>query len=266
MEYFCKQVQRGNALTMDPLVEIRELDFALNGSYILEKINLEIEAGEMVGIIGPNGAGKTTLLRLLLGLIWQTGGEIKIFGLSPSRLGRKREAIGYMPQRPALDRRFPLSVLDVVFMGLHTPATLGRPLTRERREKGRRSLEQVGLAALQDRPFGELSGGEQQRVFLARALCREPQLLLLDEPNAGLDLPTQHHFFNLLQQLQKEHNLTVIMVSHDLAAIARYAHRLVCINRTMHVHGRPGEVLSSPHLEKAYRCEFDLLLGWKGGK
>lgn len=246
------------------VVESRDLHYSVNGNHILEKIDLEIKAGEMVGIIGPNGAGKTSLLRLLLGLIRPTGGEVKIFGFPPARLGNKREAIGYMPQRPVFDRRFPLCVLDVVHMGLNTLGTLGRPLTREQREKGRRSLQQVGLAALRDRPFGELSGGEQQRVFLARALCREPQLLLLDEPNAGLDLPTQHQFFGLLQRLQQEQNLTIIMVSHDLAAVARYAHRLACINRTMHVHGEPREVLSSPHLEKAYRCEFDLLFGREG--
>ncbi|MEW5920884.1 MAG: ABC transporter ATP-binding protein [Bacillota bacterium] len=247
------------------VVEIRDLDYAVNGNQILEKINLQIEAGEFVGIIGPNGAGKTTLLRLLLGLIRQTSGQVRIFGLPPAQLGKKREAIGYMPQRPTFDRRFPLSTLDVVNMGLVTAGSLGCPLTRKQREKARCSLEQVGLAALQNRPFSRLSGGEQQRAFLARAICREPLLLLLDEPNTGLDLPTQHNFFNLLQQLQHKYNLTVVMVSHDLVAIARFAHRLVCINRTMHVHGKPLDVLNSPHLEKAYRCEFDVLFGRERG-
>ena len=250
---------------MGHVVEIRDLFYGVNGCQILEHINLEIEKGEMVGIIGPNGAGKTTLMRLLLGLVRQSRGDVKIFGLPPMRLGRQREAIGYMPQRPVFDRRFPLSALDVVNMGQVTAGTLGRPLTTQQREKARQSLYQVGLLSLQDRPFGQLSGGEQQRTFLARAICRQPCLLLLDEPNAGLDLPTQHKFFELLQQLQQLHTLTVVMVSHDLAAIARYAHRLVCINRTMHVHGKPLDVLNSPDLEKAYRCEFDVLFGRERG-
>ena len=214
-----------------------------------------------MGIIGPNGGGKTTLLRLLLGLISQHDGEVRIFGLPPAELGKQREAIGYIPQRPVFARHFPVSILDVVTMGLVTGSLLGRPLTREQRGKVHHSLEQVGLLSLRHKPFNRLSGGQQQLAFLARALCRAPELLLLDEPNAGLDLSSQHRFFDLLQSLQQKQNLTVVMVSHDLAAIARHADRLVCINCTMHVHGKPGDVLNSPDLEKAYRCEFDLLFG-----
>lgn len=244
-----------------PVVKTMDLCFSFNGQEVLKNINLEIMAGEMVGIIGPNGAGKTTLLRLLLGLLKPSSGHIELFGVRPHRLGKERDAVGYMPQRTNFDRNFPLSVLDVVKMGLVTSGALGRPFFRGHLEKVKLSLEKVGLYSLKDKHFGELSGGQQQRVFLARALCKEPALLILDEPNAGLDLPTQYHFFSLLQELQQAENLTVVMVSHDLAVIARYANKLACINKTMHVHGTPPEVLNSPLLEKAYRCEYEILFG-----
>lgn len=217
----------------------------------------------MVGIIGPNGAGKTTLLRIFLGLLKPDSGYVHIFGRTPETLGQEREKVGYMPQRSVHKQNFPVSTLDVVLMGLVTSAVLGRGFSREQHEKARQSLAKVGLLELQDKPFSILSGGQQQRVFLARAIAKEPRLLLLDEPNAGLDLPAQGRFFNLLVELQETQGLTVVMVSHDLTIIARYAHKLVCINRTMHIHGSPSEVLNSPHLEEAYRCEYDILFGSK---
>ncbi|RJX27987.1 MAG: ABC transporter ATP-binding protein [Dethiobacter sp.] len=248
-------------MTGPAVIETRDLNVYLEEHHILENINISIASGEMAGIIGPNGAGKTTLMRVLLGLVRATAGQVKIFGRTPEMLGGMRDEIGYIPQRPVFHRHFPVSTLDVVLMGMVTPTSLGRPFSRLQREKARDSLEMVGLWDLEAKPFTELSGGQQQRAFLARALCREPRLLLLDEPNAGLDLPAQSRFFTLLGELQQSHNLTVVMVSHDLTLIARYAHKLICINRTMHVHGSPAEVLNSPHLEKAYRCEFDVLFG-----
>jgi zinc transport system ATP-binding protein len=215
----------------------------------------------MVGIIGPNGAGKTTLLRIFLGLLKPGSGYVDLFGRAPETLGQEREKVGYMPQRSVHKLNFPVSTLDVVLMGLVTSAVLGRGFTANQYEKARQSLAKVGLQELEKKPFSILSGGQQQRVFLARAIAKEPLLLLLDEPNAGLDLPAQGRFFNLLAELQETQGLTVVMVSHDLTVIARYAHKLICINRTMHIHGSPAEVLNSPHLEKAYRCEYDVLFG-----
>jgi zinc transport system ATP-binding protein len=248
-------------MTSPAVIETHELNVFLEGHHILEDINISVTSGEMAGIIGPNGAGKTTLLRLLLGLIRPSAGQVKIFGRPPEMLGGMRDQIGYIPQRPVFDWHFPVSTLDVVLMGMVTSTSLGRPFSRLQREKALHSLEMVGLSDIQDKPFTGLSGGQQQRAFLARAICKEPRLLLLDEPNAGLDLPAQSRFFTLLGKLQQSHNLTVVMVSHDLTLIARYAHKLICINRTMHVHGSPAEVLNSPHLEKAYRCEYEVLFG-----
>ncbi len=243
------------------VVKTEGLSMLLNGSVILEDINLGIYPGEMVCIIGPNGAGKTTLLRILLGLVRPTSGTVTVFGVSPRDLGEKRDLIGYMPQKPLYQRNFPLSVLDVVAMGAVTKSTMGRPLSRLQRNMALQGLEKVGLQELAGYPFNELSGGQQQRVFLARALSKAPCLLFLDEPNAGLDLPTQGRFFKLLKELQEKDGLTVVMVSHDLAVVAAYANRLLCINRSMHVHGSPADVLNSPLLGEAYRCEYEVLFG-----
>lgn len=243
------------------VIEAIDLCFFKEGQKILENITFQIRRGELAGIIGPNGAGKTTLLRLLLGLVKPTSGRALIFGVPPEKLGKLREKIGYMPQRPHFDRLFPLSVLDVVAMGGFTRSFLGKPFARGQREKARLSLEKVGLLFLENKPFADLSGGQQQRAFLARALLKDPEILLLDEPNTGLDLPTQQRFFSLLEELRKSQGITVMMVSHDLPAIARYADRLICINRTLRSLGPPSEVLDSPALEQAYSSGFDLFYG-----
>ena len=242
-------------------VSVRNVSVLLEGNMVLEGIDLDIHWGEMVGIIGPNGAGKTTLLRLMLGLLDSYRGTVQVMGSSPSRLGEKRDAIGYLPQRPEVTPQFPLSVLDVVSMGLITPNLVGRPLGKKCRQLAWDCLEKVGLLPLINKPFTQLSGGERQRVFLARALIKSPCLLFLDEPNAGLDLPTQNRFMTLLKNLQEQQELTIVMVSHDLAVMAGYADRLICINRTMHVHGSPAEVMESPRLGEAYRCKYELLFG-----
>lgn len=248
----------------DPLNEIaiqaRHLNVTLGEQTVLEDVTFDIEKASIVGVVGPNGAGKTTLLRVLLGLVKSYTGEINVFQLPPDRLGPKRHTIGYVPQRSTFNRRFPISVLDVVTMGRISCRGLGRFLNRVDRQAALESLERVNAADLAHRPIGELSGGQQQRVFLARALCSHTRLLLLDEPNTGLDAPSQKQFFDLLHQLREEEGLTVIVVSHDLTMIGQYADTLLCINRKMHVHGSPAEVLDSPDLSEAYSCEFDRLV------
>jgi len=242
-------------------VETESLFIKFGYNLVLEDVSLSIKSGEMAGIIGPNGAGKTTLMKIMLGLIKPTSGMVRILGSSPDKMGKKRDLIGYMPQRPTFEHYFPLSCLDVVTMGAFTASSLGRPSIRRQQDKARRSLEKVGMLSLEQKPFSELSGGEQQRIFLARALVKEPRLLFLDEPNAGLDLPTQNNFFSLLKELQSGDGITVVMVSHDLLMISRFADQLFCINRMMHAHGVPRDVLQSNKLEEAYRCEVDLLFG-----
>lgn len=242
-----------------PAVFVDELTVIIGTVTVLQEISFEVNRGEMIGVIGPNGGGKTTLLQTLLGLIKPFSGRALLLGCPCERLGPIREKIGYIPQYRNYDRRFPLSAEDVVKMGFYSPRTLLRPLKREEKEACREILSVVGALHLAARPFGDLSGGEQQRVLLARALVRHPELLLLDEPNTGLDLTAQHHFLERLRQLQRDYKLTVLLVSHDILSLAGYADRLLCINRSMHIHGQPQQVLQSPALKKAYRCSYDLL-------
>ncbi len=226
---------------------------------VLQEITFEVNSGEMIGLIGPNGGGKTTLLQTLLGLIKPFSGEARVLGFPIGNLGPVRSKIGYIPQRRAYDRHFPLSAADVVKTGFYSSQTLLRPLRREEKTGCREMLDAVDALHLAARPFGDLSGGEQQRVLLARALIRRPTLLLLDEPNTGLDLTVQQLFMEQLQRLRRNYGLTVLLVSHDIASLAAFADRLFCVNGTMHIHSEPQQILRSPDLQKACRCSFDLL-------
>ncbi|MFN8626802.1 MAG: ABC transporter ATP-binding protein [Candidatus Binatia bacterium] len=241
------------------IVDVRNLAVERDGHPVLWDITFAVAAGKFLGIIGPNGAGKTTLLRVLLGLIAPTRGSVCVLQRPPGELGRGAHQIGYVPQRLEFDPRFPVSVRDVVMMGRVCCLGLFRFPRREDWRKVDESIEYVGLSGQERRRLGELSGGEQQRAFVARALCAETKLLLLDEATTGLDLPAQHELYALLQRLRRELGLTVIAVSHDLLALGVHADNLICINGTTHIHGNPRMVLQSDQLREAYRCEFDFL-------
>ncbi|MFQ5665816.1 MAG: metal ABC transporter ATP-binding protein [Candidatus Binatia bacterium] len=242
-----------------PIVEVRDLAVDIDGRPVLWDINFSIVPGTFLGVIGPNGAGKTTLLRVLLGLIRLRRGTVTVLGRSPSELGRRAHQIGYVPQRLDFDPRFPVSVRDVVMMGRVCCLGLLRFPRRDDWRQVDTCIRQVGLAGSATRRIGDLSGGEQQRAFLARALCSQTRLLLLDEATTGLDLPAQHELYALLQNLRRELDLTVIAVSHDLLELGAHADELICINGTMHIHGHPQTVLESHEIREAYRCEFDFL-------
>jgi ABC-type Mn2+/Zn2+ transport system ATPase subunit len=242
-----------------PIVDIRDLAVEIDGHPVLWDITFSVPAGSFLGIIGPNGAGKTTLLRVLLGLVTPTRGAVRVLDSAPSQLGHGAHQIGYVPQRLEFDPRFPVSVRDVVMMGRVCCLGLFRFPRREDWRKVDESIRLVGLSSKERCRIGELSGGEQQRAFIARALCAETKLLLLDEATTGLDLPAQHELYSLLQRLRPELGFTVIAVSHDLLALGVHADKLICINGTTHIHGNPPMVLQSHQLREAYRCEFDFL-------
>jgi len=243
---------------MQEVIKTDQLTVNLGGKTVLEDITFSAVTGELTGVIGPNGAGKTTLLRAVLGLVPFQKGNLTVFGKRGKQLKEVRSRIGFMPQRQSFERRFPLSAADVVATGLLSPKTLFRRVP-EKSKQVDESLRAVGMEGFYSRAFQSLSGGEQQRILLARALARRPGLLLLDEPNTGLDFPAQQSFVELLSELKEKDGLTIILVSHDLVSIAPAADKLLCINRTMHIHGHPAEVLRSPHLDEAYRCQFDFL-------
>ena len=240
-----------------PIVALDRVDLVLDGREVLSDITLSVEAGRFLGLIGPNGAGKTSCLKVIMGVHRPTRGSVQVLGAAPWKLGHKAHHIGYVPQRPFADRWAPFSVYDVVMMGRSCCIGLGRRAGEKDRRLVQESLDRMDIADQADMPIGRLSGGQFQRVMIARAMCRKTRLLILDEPNEGVDLPHQERLYHLLKELQAERGMTVITVSHDVAMLSRYADELACINRTMHVHGDPGEVMESHDLGRAYSCEFD---------
>lgn len=248
-----------------PIIVYKDITVSLDGRTVLEGITYSLEQGRFAGVVGPNGAGKTTLLRVTLGLVKPDRGGVTVMGMNPDELKHELHHIGYMPQQVLFDPYFPVSVFDVVMMGRSCCIGPVRRATRKDKDAVRESLKMVGLEKLSGRPIGELSVGQQKRAFLARALCLETKILLLDEPTAGLDTPAQERFMGLLTDLRDGMGLTVLFVSHDVNILARFADEILCINRTMHLHGNPHEVLGSERLKEAYRCEFDFLVGAGGG-
>lgn len=188
------------------LIEVKDLKIGYEGHIVLDKVNFNIEDGEFVVIVGSNGAGKTTLIKTLLGLVKPINGSIKFNGL-------KQEFIGYMPQETKVDSNFPASVYEIVLSG-----TLNKTLFYTKKEKKLvlDNLKLLGIQDLKDKSFQELSGGQRQKVLLARSLCSTDKLLILDEPSNNLDRESKKDLYEIIQELNKKHNITIIMITHDL--------------------------------------------------
>jgi zinc transport system ATP-binding protein len=246
------------------IVELDGVEVSLGGRLVLKDISFTVMEGQFVGIIGPNGAGKTTLLRLILGLLRPVAGRVRVFGQDPLQLKERDALIGYLPQKAGVDLGFPLSAEDVILM--NSPRRGFFRVTPWERTAANEIMERIGIQELGKRPIGQLSGGQQQLVFLARALWRRPQLLLLDEPTNGLDILAQDRFFRLVKELQAEMKLTVLMVSHDLAAITAHADELLCVNQGIHVHARPADMAVTELISSGCRCEYEALFGKRWGR
>ena len=235
-------------------VSIKDLWVFRASQHVLENINLELEESDFLGLIGPNGGGKSTLLKVMLGLIKPDRGTIKVFGFDPEK---SRKYVGYMPQKTLFDPRFPANALEVVLMGRYNKAGLFRHYGNEDKEAAIRSLEAVGMKEQASRQIGSLSGGEQQRVFVARSLVSEPRLLLLDEPVAGIDAPQQCEFYELLSRLNRKMKMAIVLVSHDLTAVSKYVNRIACLNQRLYYHG--SMELPAEEIERAYGCPVDMI-------
>lgn len=214
----------------EPVITIRDLNFAYNRLPILEEVNLEVAARDALCIVGPNGGGKTTLLKLILGLLEPSSGSIRVLGKKPAEV---RLRLGYVPQYAHYDPLFPVTVLDVVLMG-----RLGRRhsglYNQDDRQAAARALATMGLEELAPRLFAEISGGQRQRTLLARALACDAEILLLDEPTANIDMEAENHLFSLLRQLNRK--LTVLVVTHDVGFASSFFERIACVNRRVHSH------------------------------
>jgi zinc transport system ATP-binding protein len=238
---------------MRPYVELEDVEFSYGQVRVLEGINLIVDPGDFLGIIGPNGSGKTTLLRIMLGLLEPRRGTARLFGHPPPAF-RQWGRLGYVPQKVTLDAALPVTAQEVVATGL--VPSLGSRSRANQRERIREVLGQVGMQAHATARIGELSTGQQQRVLIARALVSNPELLILDEPTGGVDPEAQTSFYALLHHLNREREVTLILVSHDIGVVAKEVTKLACLNRRLIFHGRPGDFLSDAALTALYGPSF----------
>jgi zinc transport system ATP-binding protein len=241
-------------IVADRIVSISDLWVYRAEHAVLENINLELYAADFLGLIGPNGGGKSTLLKVMLGLIKPDRGSITLFGLQPAAA---RSCVGYMPQKTVFDQSFPVNVLDVVLMGRYSRTGLMRRYNRVDRQAALKALEAVGMEDRALREIGALSGGEQQRVFVARSLVSDPKLLLLDEPTAGVDSAQQTDFYDLLCHLNRDLQIAIVLVSHDVTAISKYVNKIACLNQRLYYHD--SKELSNEDIEKAYGCPVEMI-------
>jgi zinc/manganese transport system ATP-binding protein len=245
-------------------VALRDAEIRIGGRRILSQVTLTVALGEFVGVLGPNGAGKSTLMRSLLGLMPLAEGAVTVLGQSPRRA---RAQIGYLPQRQSFDRSARVRGVDLVQLGLDgtrwgVPLALTPTARRRRtqeRERIREVIELVGAGAYATRPIGELSGGEQQRLLIAAALVRRPQLLILDEPLDSLDLPNQSAVAGLLARIATEQGVAVILVAHDVNPLLSHLDRVVYLVEGRALSGTVSEVITTEQLSALYGARVEVL-------
>lgn len=237
----------------EPVIELRNVSFAYDGPRVLEDVSLTVRRGEFACIVGPNGGGKSTLLKLMLGLLEPQSGEVRLLG-QPPRVARRR--IGYLPQHVQFDPQFPITVMDVVLMGRLGESRRFGPFRRADRAIAEQALEEVRMRALARRPFSALSGGQRRRVLIARALACQPEILMLDEPTANLDIQVEEQLYELLRELNRR--LTIVLVSHDVAYVSKYVRSAICVNRTVHTHS--GAQITHEVIRNLFGREIRLLL------
>ncbi|AKB26699.1 Zinc ABC transporter, ATP-binding protein ZnuC [Methanosarcina sp. MTP4] len=238
---------------MEKVIELKDVWVRYGNQVILEAVNLELEKPEgLLGIIGPNGGGKTTLLKVLLGLLKPYKGSVKLFGKASEK---SRDLVGYVPQYKRFDFDFPISVWEVVLTGRMSHTGFLKKYSDEDKKAAEDALETVEMYQYRDRQIGQLSGGQRQRVFIARALATNPKLLLLDEPNSGLDPHMQDELYRLLDRLKND--MAIIMVTHDLSAVSVYVDKIACLNRKLHYHN--SKEIPVEDLEATYQCPVELI-------
>lgn len=260
----CFEIRNGMPMNV---LDVENVSASHNGTLAIDRITFSVKEGDLLGIVGPNGAGKTTLFRSILGL-QDYQGKIKLFGYEGSQYASLLPMVGYVPQRVNFEANFPATVYDVVEMGLLPEKKLRKGISLIQKcgcswnrifgsstkndEKVEKALEIVGLQGLRDRRISELSGGEQQRTFIASALVKDPVLMILDEPVTGVDLEVQNKFYSVIRKVNKENKITIVWASHDLTAISEYATKVACMNRGLFFHGEKEEFFSNKELLKTY--------------
>ncbi len=230
-----------------PAVHIHNVSVRFGLVEVLTNVSLDLEPGRTLAIIGPNGGGKSTLIKVALGLIRPDSGHAAIFGHDA---GVRPDLIGYVPQLKTFDRTFPASAVELVVSGLRRSWPVR--ITRAEAGLAAEALQLVGAEQLMGRRLAQLSGGEVQRVYLARAMVRRPQVVLLDEPATGVDFLAEHDLLQLLENYQKQSGAAVVMITHDLTAARFHADMVAVLNRTLRACGTPDEVMTDAILSAAY--------------
>ena len=222
-------------------IELNNVSFQYDQNVVLKNISLQVKQGDFLAVLGPNGSGKSTLLKIILGLLKPTSGTVELFGVK-SRDFKEREWLGYVSQKSnAFNTGFPATVYEVVQSGLVKKTGLFKNFPKDSSQRVEKALNSVGMIDFMNQSIGELSGGQQQRVFIARALVAEPKCLILDEPTVGIDHQHVQSFYNMLAELNREQNLTLILVTHDVDTVSSKISHVACLNQTIHFHGFKNE-------------------------
>lgn len=236
-------------------ISVNDLSVSYDRKRVLSNIFLEVEEGHRYGILGPNGSGKSTLLKAMLGLIEDYTGSVQVLGKDVAQVRRQ---VVYVPQRSEIDFTFPATVRDVVLMGRFPHKKVFQRLNAEDHRLADEAMEELGILNLQQRQIGELSGGQQQRTFLARALCQKADILLLDEPFVGVDIPTEEKIIEVLRKLSAD-GKTLMVVHHDLQAVPDYFDHVVLLNQRLIASGPTKEVFTPEVLRQAFGGQLAVL-------
>ncbi len=237
------------AVEKQPLIEIQNVSYDYGYGDVLKDVSFPIHSKDFLAIIGPNGSGKTTLLKIVLGLLKPRVGEVKIMGKSVGEFA-SWEKIGYVPQKAThIDSLFPVSVKEVVAMELLSSRKFPRH-SKEGEALIFKALQQVGMEDFKARRIGKLSAGQQQRVFIARALANRPKILILDEPTTGVDVKNQEYFYDMLHRLNREEGITIVLITHEVGIINRHVAQVACLNQTLVYHGSHDEFCRSDEFKK----------------
>ena len=240
---------------MGATITIKDLSVSYERKRVLTNIFLEIEGGHIYGILGPNGAGKSTLFKSILGLIDVNTGNIQIEG-KPIEDHRKR--LVYVPQKDEVDWQFPATVTDIVLQGRYPHKRIFQRLSKHDRQIADQALEDLGISDLRNRQIGELSGGQQQRVFLARALCQQADIFLLDEPLVGVDVTTEEKIIQILKALADK-GKTLLVIHHDLSSVEAYFDKVILLNQRLIAEGDTKLIFTTENIEQTYRAQLSIL-------
>lgn len=238
---------------MNNIVDIENLTFGYKeNDILLDNVNLSVNKGDYIGIIGPNGSAKSTLLKLILGFLKPIKGKISIFDKGANEF-KDWHRIGYVSQKSnAFNSKFPITVEEVIKMQIYAQTPIFKRNKKKIDKKVQEVLDEVGMFNYSKRLIGNLSGGQQQRVFIARSLVNNPELILMDEPTVGIDAESQQAFYDTLNKLNKDKNISIIMITHDIGPICEHASKIVCIeDKKLHVHDTK-DTLTRDHLKAIY--------------